>query len=131
MNTTSHPLIRAAALAAALVALSVPSRAGDLALQIMAQSGSVPIAKIGADVRIGSPSKDVSEEVGHPSRILPDGTWLFYKNFYVDHSSACGTLAVSVKDGHVSAMKLVTPGVAAAMVAQRGNPADSFIASNR
>ena len=69
---------------------------------------------------------------GHPDCVLPDGTWLVYKDFYVDHSTAHGTLVVSFKDGLVTAMRLVTPNVAVALVA---HPESAFgrevIASNR
>jgi hypothetical protein len=138
MNKNALHLVRAAALAAALVALSVPGFAGespkqpeDLALKLMDQTGSLSVDSV-AGVRIGSSLKEAFGALGPADRVLADGTWVIYKDFHVNNSVAHGTLAVSLKDGRVSALRVVSPAVAVALVAHRGCAVDQVVvASNR
>jgi hypothetical protein len=116
MNTITQNALRSAALVAVLLSLSATVRASepsvkpvDRACQIMDASGSVPIVNIGPDVRVGSSPAAVSEAVGHADRVLSNGTWIFYKNFYVDQSSAHGSLAVSFENGRVASLRIVSP----------------------
>jgi len=133
MNMSNIPLLRAAALAAALVTLSAAGFAGgspnpseDRALQIMSRAGYVQLARV-SDVRVGSSIRSAFDAFGPANRILSDGTWLVYKDFHVDQSSAHGTLVVSFKDGRVSGLRLVSPNVAVALVAHPGSSIESVV----
>jgi hypothetical protein len=138
MNTITLPLVRAAGIAAALVTLSFAGPSGetpyqpeDPALRTMQLTGSVPLESI-SSIRIGSSAHAASSKLGHASLVLSDGTWLLYRNFYVDHSDAHGTLVVSFKDGRVSALSLVSPAVAVDLATHRGSTLEKFlVAVNR
>jgi hypothetical protein len=138
MNMITLPLIRAAALAAALVTLSAAGYAGesqnpaeDQALKAMHLNGWIPVERVSV-VRVGSPVKVAFGELGPADRYLSDGTWLIYKDFHVEHSGAHGILVVSCKDGRVSAMRLVSPAVAVELAANRADAvAKVIVASNR
>jgi hypothetical protein len=126
MNMITIRIVRAAALAAAVSSLSLSGFAGgaasqpnDPADQILKTSGSVPISRAGSDIRVGSPKSDVSAEIGHANRILPDGSWLIQGIHYVDHSNAHGILLVSFSGDRVSAIRLVTRQEAVALALHR------------
>jgi hypothetical protein len=138
MNKITIPLVRAAALAAALVSLPVAGHAGessnqsaDPALRSIVLTGSVQLERV-SDIRVGSSARDATRTLGHVDRVLSDGTWLVYKDFHVDQSTAHGTLVVTLKDGRVSTMRLVSPSVAVALAADRVRvPEAIVIAANR
>lgn len=126
MNMITTRIVRTAALAAALSSLSLPGFAGgvasfanDPADQILKASGSVPISRVGSDVRVGSSRSEVSAKVGPANRILPDGSWLIQGTYFVDHSNARGILLVSFNGDRVSAMRLVTRAVAVDLALRR------------
>ncbi len=135
MNIITLPLIRAGAVAVALAVLTASSHAAsskDKATREMEQNGWIRIVTLQSDVKVGSPAKAVSEVAGHPGRVLQDGTWFIYKDFYVTNSTAHGTLVVSFKDGRVTDMRLVTPNVAVSLVAHPGSSLQKeVVASNR
>jgi hypothetical protein len=138
MNTITLRLIRAAALAAALVSLSAAGYAGgfqtpaeDPALNAMHLNGWISVERVSI-VRVGSPVKVAFGELGPADRYLSDGTWLIYKDFYVEHSGAHGILVLSSKDGVVTALRLVSPSVAVHLAANRADIfAKVVVASNR
>lgn len=115
MNTNSHSVLRAGFLALSLflaraIYADVPAPAsGDPASSRMALCGSVAIDSVGRDVRIGSSKADVARAIGSPSRILSDGRWIVFRNFWVDQSVAHGSLVVGFTDGKVSELRIVTP----------------------
>ncbi len=126
MNMITISLVRTAALAAALAAVSLPGVAGeaaaptqDRALQIQELNGSISVSRVGSDIQVGSTRSAVALEIGHPSRILSDGSWMIYKEFFVDNSSAHGTLVVSFDGDRVRALRLVSPAVAVALATNR------------
>lgn len=139
MNTTLLTLIRSTALAAVFFAVSATTHAVestgkdvDRPCQIMDATGSLSIANVGGEVRLGSGKASVSKNIGRPDLVLPNGAWMFYKNFYVDHSIAHGSLMVSFRDDRVTALRLVSPSVAVAMVSHPGrNSGETVIASRR
>jgi hypothetical protein len=124
MNAITRNVIRPLALVAALAGLSATTRASlmtagdaDRACQIMDAKGSVTLASVGPGVEVGASKETVSRVLGRADVALRDGSWMFYRNFYVDHSIAHGSLVVSFSSGRVSALRLVTPLVAVALVA--------------
>lgn len=124
MNAITRNVIRPLALVAALAGLSATSRANlitagdtDRACQIMDAKGYVALSSVGPGVEVGASKETVSKTLGRADVALPDGSWMFYRNFYVDHSIAHGTLVVAFSSGRVSALRLVTPLVAVALVA--------------
>jgi len=137
MNSLTQTIVRSAALAMIIAGLSATTRAtdkshtgDDRAYAAMLASGSVRIASIGAALKIGSPKLVVSGVAGRADVRLSDGSWLFYKTFYVDNSQARGSLVVSFTGDKVSGLKLVAPYAAVAVQAQnRIEPDGTLIAS--
>jgi hypothetical protein len=130
MNTLT--LIRTVSLAALCIALSSTSHAADRAAQAMASQGAVSVSNIGPSLKIGSTEKEVYKTVGQADAVLADGTLLFHKSFYIDHSAANGSLVVEFSGGKVSALRIVSPFEAAAMVSKARPSTDvTLVASIR
>jgi hypothetical protein len=117
ITTTS---LRAAALAAALllvpaIASAKDNTPSDLAAQLLATSGRVPVKAAGPYVEVGSYRIHVSAHLGRPNAVLADGTWM-YHNFTADESAASGTLMVRFDHGRVSELALISHTVETALL---------------
>jgi hypothetical protein len=122
MKMTLVSILRAAALAPALLLLpalasAADSAPADSAAQMLTVVGSVPVKDAGPYVHVGSYRIHVWTMLGRPNAILPDGTW-FYKDFSANDSIAHGTLVVFFDNGRVTKLSLVTPEVATAMLSK-------------
>lgn len=112
--------LRTAALIATLATLSVSAHAKDSAPvsradQALAQHGRVAVAKVGSSVEIGTFQIQVSVTLGRPTKRLTDGSWL-YSNYEIEQSAAKGSLLVNFQEKRVSALTLVSPAIATALL---------------
>lgn len=108
MNKHNKSALRAGTLALALALSSISHAAApDPAAIRMAKYGSVSVEAVGS-VTVGSSVAQVSDVVGSPSRQLPDGRWLLFRDFWIDGSSAHGSLVISFADGKVSSLTVVS-----------------------
>lgn len=138
MNSLTQSIVRAASLAILAAVLSAAARAGDpssasydRADVAMQASGSIRITSVGNRLKIGTLKSAVSEIAGRADVRLADGSWLFYKTFYVDHSQAHGSLVVSFSGDRVSGLRLVSPLNAVAAQAKIGVGADAVAIASR
>lgn len=82
---------------------------GALAEELLASHGSVAVKRAGPYVQVGTPRIAVSTKLGTPTRVWPDGTWL-YRGFQVTDSGAVGFLRVQFDfRGAVSDLQLMSP----------------------
>ena len=84
-------------------------------VQTLAATGQVAVASVGDYVQAGTYRIWVSGHLGRPDHVLADGTWL-YDNRRVEQSTVGGTLAISFVNGQVSAMRLLSPATATALL---------------
>jgi hypothetical protein len=132
MNTNTQSVLRTGLVALSLVLaqVSLAAAPSDPAALKLARYGSVPVESAGPAVQIGAPKEEVSLTIGSPSRILRDGRWIFFRNFWVDQSLAHGSLVVAFKDGKVSELRIVTPSEGIALCnAKRGAASTVLIAA--
>jgi hypothetical protein len=131
MHTLTHNALRTASLAALCLILSPSSRAADRAAQVMASQGSVSVSNIGPSVSIGSTKAEVSSAIGKADLVLPDGSWMFRRSFYVDNSAANGSLVVAFSKGKVSSLHLLSPFEAVGMASKPQTNYEATILASR
>jgi hypothetical protein len=130
MNKLTLNVLRTASLATLCLIQSSTSRAADRAAQAMASQGSVSVSQVGTSLSIGSTKEQVYRAVGNADVVLPDGTRVFRKAFYIDHSAANGRLVVEFSEGKVSAMHLVSPFMAVAMISHTRPSSDVTVVAS-
>jgi hypothetical protein len=114
MNTNTQSVLRTGLIALSLALASVSHASvqaaapGDPAAAKLALHGSVAVDSV-SNVAIGASKADVSRTIGSPSRLLADGRWIMFRDFWVDHSAAHGSLVIGFTDGKVSDLSIVTP----------------------
>jgi hypothetical protein len=107
------------------------AHSGDSAAQQMDLTGSVAVESVGPQVKIGSSPKDVSRSLGNPSRVLADGRQIYFRDFWVDHSAAHGSLLVRYSEGEVSELRVVTPMEGVALCGARQDSASSGLIARK
>jgi hypothetical protein len=137
MNTNTQSVLRTGLIALSLILASaghafVPDSApGDRAAAKLNRCGSVAVESVGSDVRIGSSKAQVALSIGSPSRILADGRWIVFRDFWVDQSAAHGSLVVGLTAGRVSELRIVTPNEGVALCCAKGAPASVWLLARR
>jgi len=137
MNSNTRTVLRTGLIALSLVLTSVSQAAvpapasSDRAAARLNLYGSVAVNSVGSEVRLGSPKAEVAANIGSPSRILPDGRWIIFRNFWVDQSFAHGSLVVGFADGKVSELTLVTPKEGIALCRGENGPASAGLVALR
>jgi hypothetical protein len=132
MNSNTQSVLRSGLIALSLILASVSyatvpeSASSDHAAVKLNLYGSVPIDSVGPNVRIGASKADAALTLGYPSRVLSDGRWIIFRDFWVDHSTAHGSLVVRFEGGKVSELMIVTPakGVALCRMTERSSNAE-------
>lgn len=124
-NNVRLPLAIAASLAAAMffapsIASANDNTPADRAAQILAAKGIVSVSEAGPNVELGSYRIQVWTMLGHPYKVLADGSYL-YRKFTVDDSTACGTLVVRFDHGKVCQLSLVSPAIETALLTAPAN----------
>jgi hypothetical protein len=137
MNTNTQSVLRTGLIALSLILASashasVPDSASrDRAAAKLNLCGSVAVESVGSDVRIGSSRAQVALAIGSPSRVLADGRWIVFRDFWVDQSTAHGSLVVGFTDGKVSELRIVTPNEGAALCCAKSAPASVLLLARR
>ncbi len=137
MNTNAQSVLRTGLIALSLILASVghasvpESASVDRAAANLNLYGSIAVDLVGSNVRIGSPKAEVATNIGSPSRILPDGRWIIFRNYWVDQSSAHGSLVVGFADGKVSELMIVTPKEGTALCRGERGPAIAGLVASR
>jgi hypothetical protein len=93
--------------------------------------GSVGVESVGSNVRIGASKAEVALTVGSPSQVLSDGQWIFFRDFWVDHSVAHGSLVVGFVGGKVSELTIVTPAKGVALCRMIGRSSSAELISRK
>lgn len=106
------------------VALMVGAPSVSLAtIHASSPAGAVSVSRIGPDVEFGVPRVAVWRSLGSPSRVLPDGSWL-YTGFRAREGGAalddCGTLLVRFKQDRVSEISLLAQSAVASLAPRAG-----------
>ena len=114
-------LLAALLVTPALFATEISSdAAADTAAARLAHQGSLPLHAIGPYVEIGTFRILVEGKLGRPDARLADGTWLYHRQ-RIEGTTARGTVVVRFEAGRVSSLSLVTPQVAATLLAPPAN----------
>lgn len=135
MNNKSSSLRLVLALLALSCSLPLAASAHD---RVALPGGFVPVNRVEARLRAngdcitaGDGRINVQLRLGSPSRVLPDGSWLYsrYRAATKDGREVAGSLVVRFAHSRVTALALVDQATATALIEQRFTPSSSHFAA--
>lgn len=113
-----------------LFANDISRAASDVTATRLAREGSLPLHAIGPYVQVGTFRILVEGKLGRPDARLADGTWLYHRQ-RIEGTAARGTVVIRFEGGRVSSLALVTPPVAAALLAPAANAGPAGLVATR